>query len=133
MSTETKKVNILLVDDDKFLLNMYSLKFSKYGLEVNTACGGEEALRKLRDGYIPDIFVLDLIMPEMDGFTLLENIKKENITPNSVIILLTNQSEPSDIERAKKLGVHGYIVKATTIPSEVVKEVMAIFEKAKKK
>lgn len=132
MENTAKQLNIMLVDDDKFLLNMYSLKFSKNNLLVTTAVGGQEAVQKLSEGAQPDIMLLDLIMPGMDGFTVLENVRKNNWIPNAIIIVLTNQSEPSDIDRAKKLGVHGYIVKATTIPSEVVKEVMVIYEKNRK-
>ncbi len=126
------KKKILIIDDDKFLLGMYSLKFGKNNFEVKTASGGSEALQILRDGWKPDILLLDLIMPEMDGFTVYENIKKDNLAPNVISVMLTNQGQLSDINRAKELGFHGYIVKATTIPSEVVQEVINIFQKNKK-
>lgn len=126
--TSEKKYKVLIVDDDTFLLNMYSVKFSKYGLDVNTATSGADALSKLHDGLSPDIIILDVIMPGMNGFELLENIRKEKLSPKAVVIILSNQGQSSDIERAKKLGVDGYIVKATTIPSEVLEEVMKIFK-----
>lgn len=127
------KRKILIVDDDKFLLNMYSMKFEKNGFEVKTAGMGSDAIDLLKEGFSPDVILLDLIMPVMDGFTVYENIKKEKLAPNSVVIMLTNQGLVSDINRAKELGVHGYIVKATTIPSEVVEEVIEIYNKNKKK
>jgi CheY-like chemotaxis protein len=126
------KKKILIIDDDKFLLNMYSMKFEKNGFEVKVAVGGVDALEILRDGYKPDILLMDLIMPVMDGFTMYETIKKENLATNALAVMLTNQGLVSDINRAKELGVHGYIVKATTIPSEVVDEVIEIYQKYKK-
>ncbi len=127
-----KKIKILIVDDDSFLLNMYSMKFQKSNCEVRVAAGGPEALDALKGGYAPDILILDLIMPSMDGFSLYENIKKNNLASNAVAVVLTNQGLSSDINRAKELGFHGYIVKATTIPSEVVSEVLDIYYKNKK-
>jgi CheY-like chemotaxis protein len=130
---ENTKPKVLIVDDDKFLLNMYSIKFSKSNFDVNAAATGEEALAKMKDGYQPDIILLDIVMPGMDGFEILDSIKKNNIAPNSLIIMLTNQGQLSDIEKAKSFGINGYIIKATTIPSEVVEEVTRIYNLQKKK
>ena len=117
---------ILIVDDDKFLMGMYSLKFKKAGFEVVAALSPEEALQKLHDGFHPDIFLMDVIMPGMSGLDLLEQIQKENLIGASTVVILSNQGESTDIDRAKQLHVNGYIVKATTIPSEVVDEVVKI-------
>jgi CheY-like chemotaxis protein len=110
---------------------MYSIKFSKNNFEVSSATSGEEALNKLKDGYNPDIILLDIVMPVMDGFEILENIKKNNLAPKASVIMLTNQGQLADIERAKSLGTSGYIIKATTIPSEVVEEVTKIYNSRK--
>lgn len=118
-----------MVDDDKFLLDMYALKFKNKGHEVSTAHDGADALAKLKDGLKPDVLILDVVMPQMDGLSLLENIRSQNLIPNSSVIMLTNQGQTSDIERAEKLGINGYIIKATTIPSEVVSEVEKILNK----
>lgn len=115
---------ILIVDDDKFLLNMYSIKFQKEKFEVMTVGDGAEAIAKLQGGFSPDAIVLDVVMPVMDGIETLEKIRQDNLAKNAVILILSNQGQSSDIEKAKKLGINGYIVKATTIPSEVVKEVL---------
>jgi CheY-like chemotaxis protein len=128
-----KKPKVIIVDDDKFLLNMYSIKFKKSGLDVDTACGPQEALSKLHEHPHPEILILDLIMPGMDGLNLLEALQKEKLVEGTTVVMLTNQGQQSDIDRASELGVHGYIVKATTIPSEVVEEVMEIFTKRSKK
>ena len=127
-----KKNKILLVDDDSFLLSMYSMKFEKNGFETKVATNGADALDELRKGYIPDIIIMDLIMPVMDGFTLFENIKKEKLVQDALTVMLTNQGTVSDINRAKELGINGFIVKATTIPSEVVEEVKLLLSKNNK-
>ncbi len=129
---ETKNPKVFIVDDDKFLLNMYSLKFGKNNFEVNSASSGEEVISKIKGGYTPDIILLDIVMPGMDGFEILEAIRKEKLAPEASIIMLTNQGQLSDIERAKSFGINGYIIKATTIPSEVVEEVKRIYNLHKK-
>ncbi len=117
----------MIVDDDKFLVDMYSLKFSKYGFDIESATKGEEALEKLREGANPDILMLDVVMPSLDGIGLLKKIRQEKLADGAVVVMLTNQGQKSDIDEAEKLGVSGYIVKATTIPSEVVEEIMVIY------
>ena len=117
---------IFIIDDDKFLLDMYSLKFNKAGYEVKTADSTEEALKVLRDGHEPEVILCDIVMPGLDGLDMVGTIRKERLTPKSVVIMLTNQGASEDIARAQKLNVDGYIVKATTIPSEVLAEVEKI-------
>lgn len=126
-----KLLKILLVDDDRFLLDMYSLKFKKSGLEVDALGNSLSALEKLRTGSVYDILILDIIMPGMDGLELLDMIRKEKLVPEAVVIMLTNQADGFD--KAKDLGIDGYIIKATTIPSEVVEQVLSIYKAKKKK
>jgi CheY-like chemotaxis protein len=85
----------------------------------------------LRAGNKPDVILLDIVMPYMDGLELLKTIRTENLAPDAIVVMLTNQSQSSDIERAKELKVDGYIVKASTIPSEVLHEVEKIYEAKK--
>jgi CheY-like chemotaxis protein len=129
MATTPKK--ILFVDDDKFLLEMYALKFSKNNFEVNIAQGTEEALKVIKGGFEPDILLIDVVMPGMDGIEFLSTLRKENLVKNAVVIMLTNQGLPDDIAKAKKLNADGYIIKATTIPSEVYSEVNKIYNNVK--
>ena len=131
--TPTKKQSVLLVDDDQFLLNMYSLKFTNSGFEVETVGSAVGALQKLRDGLTPSMVLCDLVMPSMDGLEFIKRMKEEKLSPSSAIVVLTNQSQSAEIEKAKELGVDGYIVKASTIPSEVVEEVKKILEKHRTK
>lgn len=128
----SEKKKIFIIDDDSFLLSMYSMKFEKNGFEAKTSADGSEALTILRGGYKPDLILIDLIMPIMDGFSIIESIKNENLVPDALIVMFTNQSVLSDIDRAKELGVNGFIVKATTIPSEVVEEVKQLLKKYNK-
>jgi CheY-like chemotaxis protein len=121
-----KAYTVLLVDDDKFLLGMYQKKFEKFGLKAEMSVGPEDALTKLRGGSTYDIIVLDIIMPGMDGIELLRTIRNEKLADKSIVVMLTNESASSRIEDAKTLGVAGYIVKATSIPSEVVEEIIKI-------
>ena len=123
--TETK-TKVLIVDDDKFLLDMYSLKFTKKGYDVNIAINGSDALMKIKDGYSPEIIVLDIIMPVMDGLKLLQALRAEQLVPQATIIVLSNQGQHEDIESAQAFNIDGYIIKALTIPSEVVDQVDSI-------
>jgi CheY-like chemotaxis protein len=120
---------IYLVDDDRFLLDMYAVKFRNAGHEVTAFQGGELALEALRKGPKPDAMLLDIVMPGIDGFEVLEAIRKENLAGQAKIIVLSNQGAESDLERAKSLGASGYIIKASAIPSEVYSETVKIIEK----
>lgn len=130
MSIENKK--ILIVDDDHFLIDMYSLKFKNRGAIIEAASSSKEALDKLENDLNPDIIILDIIMPGMDGIALLKEITERDLVKDAVVIMLTNQSLQEDIEKAKKFKVDGYIVKATRIPSEVVNEVEQMYINRKK-
>lgn len=120
---------IYLVDDDRFLLDMYAVKFRNAGHEVTAFQGGELALEALRKDPKPDAVLLDIVMPGIDGFEVLEAIKKENIAGTAKLIVLSNQGAESDLERATSLGANGYIIKASAIPSEVYSETIKIIEK----
>ena len=111
---------ILLVDDDKFLLDMYSLKFSQAGYSVQPCFSTAEALSALRGGLQPDAILFDVTMPGEDGFVLIQKVHEEKLAPNARLIALTNQGNDADKKHAEELGVHKYCIKATMIPSEVV-------------
>jgi len=123
---EEKKYKVIIVDDDKFLLDMYAMKFEKVNVEVIALENGEDLLNKLKQGLRGDLLLLDIIMPGMDGLTALEQIKKENLLKNMKVIMLTNQGDPEEVKKAKNMEIDGYMIKAITTPSEVVAKVMAI-------
>ena len=124
--------HVYLVDDDRFLLDLYAVKFKNAGHDVTIFNGGEEllaALRKKEDIPAPDVILLDVIMPGMTGFETLEALRKEELVKTAKIIFLTNQGQDADLEKAKSLSADGYIIKASAIPSEVFAETVRILEK----
>jgi CheY-like chemotaxis protein len=125
---ENKRYKILIVDDDKFLLDMYATKFTSSGFEVVAAMGSMDGLDKLKGGFVPDVIITDVLMPAMDGFEFIENIKKNKLAENSKIVILSNKGEKQDIDKGVALGVEGYIIKASLIPSEVVEEINNILK-----
>ena len=126
MEPTTTPKKIFIVDDDKFLLDMYTFKFKEKGFDVVQAFGSVDALNKLKGGIIPDIMLLDVVMPTMDGFELLSIIKNEKLAPNSKVIVLSNLGQPTDVEKGRTLGANGYVIKASATPSEVVEKVMTV-------
>ena len=118
-----KKKLVLIIDDDKFLLDMYATKFEQSGFEVETALGAADGIEKLKGGLAPDIIITDVLMPALDGFAFIEKVKEEKLAPASKIIILSNKGEKADVDKGMSLGAAGYIVKASAIPSEVVKRV----------
>jgi tyrosyl-tRNA synthetase len=113
----------------ELILDMYSIKFKEAGFDVVTSLDAEAALGQL-ESVKPDVMLLDVVMPHMSGLELLERLKTLNLT-RPVIIILSNQGQQSDIDKAKALGVDGYIIKASTIPSEVLDKVLEIMEAKK--
>jgi DNA-binding response OmpR family regulator len=123
--TNTAK-KIFIVDDDKFLLDMYTFKFKEKGFDVVQAFGSVDALNKLKGGISPDVILLDVVMPAMDGFELLSIIKKENLASTAKVIILSNLGQSTDVEKGRSLGASGYVIKASATPSEVVEKVMIV-------
>ena len=130
---ETKKYSVFIVDDDKFLLEMYALKFNERGFDVASALSPTDAYNKIKDGASPDILLLDIVMPVMDGFALLQKLTTDKVLKDgTTIIYLSNLGQKEDIEKGLKLGADGYIIKASSTPSEVVEKVMAIVKEKTK-
>jgi CheY-like chemotaxis protein len=121
---EGEKKKILIVDDDGFLLDMYAFKFSQNNFDVYTALSGSQAIQKLKEELNPDIILMDIIMPEMDGFEMFEKINNEKLSPNSAKIILSNKGQQEDIDHGLALGASGYIIKANSTPVEVVEKVI---------
>ena len=124
-------MNILLVDDDLFLRDMYASKFVEGGHKVDAVSNGEEGLSRIKDGDI-DVVLLDMVMPGMTGLDFLKKAKEDKATENIKFVVLSNQGEESDQEAARKAGAAGYIIKAESIPSDVVKKVQALVGESKK-
>jgi CheY-like chemotaxis protein len=113
---------ILLVEDDAILVEMYQAKFELEGHDIQVATNGEEALNTLND-FTPELILLDILMPKLNGFHVLKEIKKQPNLRSIPIILLTNLGESEvDMNRelASALGVNDYLIKSHHTPDEVV-------------
>jgi two-component system alkaline phosphatase synthesis response regulator PhoP len=122
MTTQAKK--ICIVDDDPFLLDMYSLKFQQAGFEVICYTDSTQAVESLRKHDHYDAVLLDLVMPKLDGFGILQVIREENLlNEKTVLVILSNQGQDKEIARAEEFGIDGYLIKANTLPSEVLEYV----------
>ena len=119
-------MKILLIDDDAFLRDMYATKFAESGYEVEVAEGPMVALQKIESDQSFEVILLDMIMPGMGGVELVKTVKEKYPKLNAVCIILSNQGQQEDIEEAKAAGADGYIIKAESIPSDVVKKVESI-------
>lgn len=119
---------ILIVDDDPFILDMYILKFKEQGFDVENARDGKVGLEKI-ESYKPDALLLDIVMPVMDGFDVLGELKKRGSSHKIKIVLLSNLGQKSDVERGMELGANDYIIKAHFTPSEVVEKVRDLLKK----
>lgn len=115
---------ILLVEDDPFLIDIYTTKFKEAGFEMSVAEDGEEALRKIQEEK-PDLLLLDIVLPRIDGWEMLEKIKNQNLKGFKIVVL-SNLGQKDDIEKGIKLGADRYLVKAHLTPSEVVEEIQTI-------
>ncbi len=115
-------MNILLLDDDLFLRDMYADKFKENQHTVAMVDNGQDALTKISEGGI-DVVLLDMVMPTMTGIDFLKQASELDGSDKIKFIVLSNQGEEKDKEAARAAGAIGYIVKAESIPSEVVKKV----------
>lgn len=122
-----KGVKVLVIDDDPFILDMYVLKFRDAGFQIETAQDGEQGLQKIIS-YQPDIVLLDVVMPKMDGFDVIKKIKNTIPKHSFRILFLTNFGQKEDVERGMELGADGYIIKAHFTPTEVVEKVRELLE-----
>ena len=121
------KKTILLVEDDSFVSDIYQTKISSEGFDMLVAGNGLEAIKRLEEK-IPDLILLDIIMPYMDGIDTLKKIKAAEKWKKIPIILLTNLSEKEKIEEAFGLGADDYLIKSHFTPSEVISKVNMVLK-----
>lgn len=119
--------HILLIEDDPFLAEIYVTRLEAERFAVTHARDGDEGLAKTKE-LRPDLVLLDLVLPGRDGFSVLEELKKDAATRTIPVIILSNLGEEDDIERGKKLGASDYIVKAHFTPSEVVAKIKQVLK-----
>jgi len=122
-------MKLLLIDDDAFLRDMYAIKFTESGYEVAVADGASAALSIIRKDPDFDVILLDMIMPGMSGVELIETINEKFPDMGAKCIVLSNQGQEEDVKEAKAAGAAGYIIKAESVPSDVVKKVEKLAKK----
>ena len=116
------KIKALLVEDDQLILEMYKTRMTSEGWEVFTTDRGSEALQLAKEQK-PDIILLDVILPETDGFSILKELKAESSTKNIPVLMLTNLGQESDQSRGKDMGVAGYFIKSQHTPADVITKI----------
>jgi len=119
---------ILIIEDDPFLSEMYSTKFVESGFETELATDGKAGLVKIKN-IKPDLILLDIVLPKMDGFELLKKIKEDESIKEIPVILLTNLGQKNEVEKGLSLGADEYIIKAHFTPTAVVAKVKEILNK----
>jgi len=118
---------ILLIEDDPFLIDIYSTKMKEAGFVVEVAQDGDDAFRKIKE-LIPDLVLLDIVLPTVNGWEILRDIKKDKMLKDLKIIILSNLGEKDEVEKGIKAGATKYLVKAHYTPSEVIKEIKKILD-----
>lgn len=119
---------ILLVEDDLFLSDIYKTKFEQVGYIILVAENGTEGVKKARESQ-PDLILLDIVLPEMNGIEVLDQLKSAKETKSIPVVFLTNLGSDQEIKEGLKKGAVGYLVKSQFTPSEVVAEVEKILKK----
>lgn len=119
-------LSILLVEDDSFISGMYQTKLTNLGYQVELIDDGEVASNRLKQEPLPDLLLLDVVLPKKDGFEILEDLRQDERTQKLPVILLTNLGQKPDVERGIKLGADDYIIKAHYTPTEVVEKITKV-------
>ncbi|MFA6428861.1 MAG: response regulator [Candidatus Buchananbacteria bacterium] len=127
MTTKKELIKILLVEDDQLIADMYQARLTEEGFKVFWTAIGSEGL-KIAATEQPDIVLLDVILPEMDGFTILNELKAKADTKNIPVVLLTNLGQDSDLTKGKQLGAQEYLVKASFTPTQIVEEIKKVLK-----
>jgi DNA-binding response OmpR family regulator len=115
---------ILVVEDDEFLRELIVGKLKREGFHVSEAINGKAGLQKMKED-MPQLVLLDLILPGFNGFEVLSHIQGDPSIANIPVVVLSNLGQKEDIDRARELGAKGYLVKAQFTPSEIVEKVRA--------
>jgi DNA-binding response OmpR family regulator len=118
-------VRILVIDDDPFITSIYVLKLRHSGIEVAQARDGMEGL-KVASEFRPDIILLDILMPNLDGFETLKRLKKDKSLKAIPVIILSNLAHKEDIEQGIKIGATDYLIKTQTLPTDCLKKIRAV-------
>lgn len=119
MNTQRK---ILIIEDESFLVDLYKVKFEQEGFEVEVAFDGLKGLEAAKERQ-PDLILLDIVMPGLDGYEILRELKEKEQTKNIPILVFTNLGQKTEIAKGLSMGADAYMVKANFTPAQVVKEI----------
>jgi len=125
MPEEQPKPKILLLEDEAMLASMYKTKFEREGFEIVVAGDGEEGLEQAKAASF-DVVLIDIIMPKLDGFAVLKQLRLLDAYKDVPILMLTNLGQEEDVEKGKALGATDYLVKANFTPSQVLEKIRAV-------
>lgn len=123
-----QKESILIVEDDKFLRELLVRKLEMAGFRISTAIDGQEGLKKIKET-LPQLILLDLILPGTDGFEVLKQIKEDSQTNKIPVIILSNLGQREEVEKGLQLGADDYLIKAHFTPDEIIAKVKGLLGK----
>ncbi len=113
---------ILIIEDDKFLRELISRKLTDEGYDITQAVDGEDGINKVKESQ-PDLILLDLILPSMDGFEVLSTIKSDDSVSAIPVIILSNLGQKEEVEKGLNLGAADYLIKAHFTPGEIIEKI----------
>lgn len=120
---------VLIIEDERFLCDLLRKKLENSGLEVRGAFDGETGLKNI-EADKPDLILLDLLLPGMDGFEVLRRLKKDERFQNIPVLIISNLSEPNDVAKAQKEGAEEYLIKADYSPQMIADKVWEYLNKS---
>lgn len=123
----TKKPIVALIEDDPLIAEMYTTKFTKEGYDIKHAADGFAGLDLVKKEK-PDIILLDIIMPKMDGFQVLAELRKDASFKKTPVIMLTNLGQEEDVQKGRALGATDYFIKTNFTPAAIVDKVKSILK-----
>jgi two-component system alkaline phosphatase synthesis response regulator PhoP len=113
---------VLLVEDEEIMINLLEKKLKREGYEVSIAKDGERGFEKIKEEK-PDLVLLDIILPKMNGFEVMERMKADEELSKIPVIVISNSGQPVELDRAKKLGAKDWLIKTEFDPGEVIQKV----------
>jgi len=129
LENKETKIKVLIVEDDRFLRELLIRKLEGQGFIISTAVEGKEALSKAKEE-LPQLILLDLILPGIDGFEVLKQIKEDSQINKIPVIILSNLGQQEEVEKGLKLGAADYLVKAHFTPDEIIGKIKEVLGKS---
>ena len=119
--------NILIVEDDDFFRELIAKRLSSEGFEISEAVDGEQGIEKI-NAIKPDLIILDILLPGIDGFEVLSKIKENSMVSSVPVIILSNLGQKEEVEKGMRLGATDYLIKAQVTSDEIVSKVKGILK-----